>query len=148
MNFDLVWHLPWLSWFCRGITVPRPNWSGYMPSVVTGEHGPPAVIEMKPLLDAKSIDESCIFSTLDYVCKPAEQLNVTPCITFDQPLWLIAFTISSQLNLGVVCRLGGFHTLMSYLGSISSVMAGSGLEELVGVIYGKDTVSHIVSGKA
>ena len=48
----------------------------------------------------------------------------------------------------MVVRLGGFHTLMSFLGSNRSLMAGSGLEKLLETIYGTNTVIHMMSGKA
>jgi len=37
---------------------------------------------------------------------------------------------------------------MSYLGSIGSVMVGSGLQEAVAVCCGSNTVNHMLSGKA
>ena len=45
-------------------------------------------------------------------------------------------------------RLGTFHTQMSFLGSIGHLMAGTGLEELLGTIYAPNTVGHMLSGKA
>jgi hypothetical protein len=51
-----------------------------------------------------------------------------PSVTFDQPLWQKAVEIAlSDVSLNVVCRLGGFHLLMCFLGSIGSVMSSSGL---------------------
>ena len=44
--------------------------------------------------------------------------------------------------------LGGFHLLMSFLGSVDGVMKGSGLEDALEQIHGKSTVSHVISGKA
>ena len=73
---------------------------------------------------------------------------ITPCITFDQPLWWKAVGIIEAKQMGIVCKLGGFHTLMSFLGSIGRVMAGSGLEEALTEIYAKNHVPHIMSGKA
>lgn len=71
------------------------------------------------------------------------------CITFDQPLWLKAIEISKAAALNsIVCRLGGFHLRMSFLGSVGTVMHGSGLQEVVGFVYGSDTVEHMLSGKA
>ena len=65
-----------------------------------------------------------------YIQAQAERLNIpTPCITFDQPLWLKAVEIIRAKS---VCRLGGFHTLMSFMGSIGSMMKGSGLYEALG----------------
>ena len=52
------------------------------------------------------------------------------------------------MKLNVVVRLAGFHTTMSFLGSIGYFMEGSGLERLLEVVYAKNTVSHIKSGKA
>ena len=72
----------------------------------------------------------------------------TPCITFDQPLWLKATAIIHNENLPIVCRLGGFHTLMSFLGSIGKIMEGSGLEDLFSEVYAENSVAHIFSGKA
>ena len=38
---------------------------------------------------------------------------------FEQPLWLKAFNIVHAEYLQFVCRLGGFHTLMSFLGALA-----------------------------
>jgi len=71
------------------------------------------------------------------------------CITFNQPLWLKAVEITKAAALNnIVCSLGWFHLLMSFLGSIGSVMLGSGLQELMGFVYGADTVKHMLAGKA
>ena len=51
-------------------------------------------------------------------------------------------------KMNVVCRLGGFHTLMSFLGSIGSLMAGSGMEEMLEICYASNVVPHLLSGKA
>jgi hypothetical protein len=58
----------------------------------------------------------------------------------------VEVTEAEQLN--IVSRLGGFHTLMSFLRSIGSVMAGSGLVEVLECCYGSNTVCHMISGKA
>ena len=50
-------------------------------------------------------------------------------------------------KLNIVCRLGGFHLLMSFLGSIGTLMKGSGIEELQGEIYAANVIQHIISGK-
>jgi len=53
------------------------------------------------------------------------------CIAFDQPFWLKAVEVSKSESLDIVCRLGGFHMMVSFLGSIGMVMAGSGLAEVL-----------------
>ena len=72
----------------------------------------------------------------------------TLCLTFDQPLWFKAIAIIQEKNLDVICRLGGFHLLMSFLGSVGHLMGGSGLEEVLQEVYAPNVVAHIVSGKA
>ena len=47
----------------------------------------------------------------------------------------------------IVCGLGGFHTLMSYLGGIGKVMECSGIEEAFSTIYADKVIPHIMSGK-
>ena len=87
------------------------------------------------------------------MCDHVRCYNATPIITFDRPLWWKAMTIiesepeGSDLH-GMVLRLGGFHTLMSFLGVIGHSMAGSGLRSLLELVYADNTVTHMFSGKA
>jgi hypothetical protein len=68
-------------------------------------------------------------------CKRLKQQ--TGIVTYDQPLFILANDIilatkksgSDELS-NIFVRLGGFHILMSFLGSIGYIMGGSGLEEL------------------
>lgn len=48
----------------------------------------------------------------------------------------------------VFVRLGGFHLLMSFLGTIGCLMSGSGLEDVLEVIYAKNSLVHIMNGHA
>ena len=82
----------------------------------------------------------------------ARQYNVTPIITFDQPLWWKVLNIidvepvASKLH--IVQRLGGFHTQSSFLGCIGHLMAASGLEQILELIYAPNAVAHMLSSKA
>ena len=81
-------------------------------------------------------NETCIYSTMIYVKEQALKLGLpTACITFDQPLWLKDVNINYSENLDIVVRLGGFHMLMSFLGSIGMLTEGSGLETVLGEIF-------------
>ena len=71
-----------------------------------------------------------------------------PCVTFDQLLWLKATGILDESNLAIVARLGGFHTVMSFLGAIGKIINGSGLEVLLTEVYAEHSVEHILSEKA
>ena len=117
------------------------NYIGTYPGVST--------ITFLPIIDLPPGDETCIYSTLLFIQQQSSYLNIeTPCITFDQPLWLKAVEIINAKSMNIVCRLGGFHLLMSFLGSIGKLMEGSGLTELLEIIYGSNTVKHIMTGKA
>ena len=148
LNLDTIWDS---GWFCKDTTRPRPNWSGFMQTTSTGlgrDH-PVSSIQFLPMIDLDPGDPTCIYSTLLFVERQALKLNIeTACITFDQPLWLKAMEIISSKRLKVVCRLGGFHTLMSFLGSIGQLMAGAGLEEAMQTCYGSNTTAKMMTGKA
>ena len=76
-------------------------------------------------------------------------LSVSALITFDLPIWLKATQIVLQSELPIITRLGGFHLLKSFLGSIGMVMADSGLQEVIQLVYpGSTTAEHILSGGA
>ena len=104
---------------------------------------------MAPIINLNPSDENCIYSTLLFIQSQATSMNVpTLSVTFNQPLWLKAYEIATSKKLDIVVRLGGFHTLMSFLGSIGTVMEGSGLDRLHELIYASNSVTHIMSGKA
>ncbi|KAJ8897784.1 hypothetical protein PR048_003134 [Dryococelus australis] len=48
----------------------------------------------------------------------------------------------------MVIRLGGFHTLMSFLETIGELMCGSGIEKVVETVYAENTVPHMLTRKA
>ena len=98
-------------------------------------------------------DMTCIYSTLSFISDQASCYEYTPIITFDQPLWWKSLKIVSNepqdSNLkSIILRLGGLHVEMSFLGCIGHIMAGSGIEEVLELVYAKNAVPHILSGKA
>ena len=147
INLDLLWQT---SWFFKKSS-SNPNWSGFMQAAtkLQDERFKKESIDFLPIIDLDPNDETCIYSTLQFVIKEAARLGIPiPCITFDQPFWQKATGITKIENLNVVCRLGGFHTLMSFMGSIGNIMSGSGLKELLEEVYAENTVPHLHSGKA
>ena len=131
----------------------RPSWSGLMQLLHKGTHPGKASVTFLPMIDLDPSDPSCIFSTLKFVLAQALRYDVSPVFTFDQPLyWKALSIIRSQHNdedlKHIVLRLGGFHMQMSFLGSIGHLMAGSGLHELLEVVYASNTVNHMMTGKA
>jgi hypothetical protein len=47
-------------------------------------------------------------------------------------------------TMNVVCRLGSFHILMSFLGSIGNLVDGSGLCKALPTCYSSVTIEHIM----
>ena len=124
-----------------------------MQMVHKGNHQGESSILFLPMIDMDPGNISCVYSTLHFICQQASRYQVTPVITFDQPLWWKALQViqsqpeNSPLH-PVVLRLGGFHTQMSFIGSIGHLMAGSGLQELLETIYANNTVIHMLNGKS
>ncbi len=147
INMDTLWHIGWME---RDAQLrPRPQWSGFMQTLYNVNHDSSALITFLPIINLNPTDESCIYSTLMFVEGQAEKQNIpTPCITFDQPLWYKAVDIIQTKSLKIVCRLGGFHMLMSFAGSIGHLMAGSGLSDCLETCYGPNAIMHMMSGHA
>ena len=66
--------------------------------------------------------------------------------TIPENLKIVAETPEELEN--VIVRLGGFHWLMSLMGAVGSIMAGSGLEKLWSTVHASSSVSHMVTGHA
>ena len=56
-------------------------------------------------------------------------------------------SVDTSLRSMMLC-LGGFHLLMSFLGCIGHLMSGTGLKEILKLVYAPNTVLHMLSGKA
>ena len=144
---DLLWKSSLL------LRIPRPAWSGMMQFLHDGQHPGKSSVTFLPMIDLDPSDISCIYSTLKFVADHAQRHKVPVIVTFDQPLYWKALNIihspqhSHELE-HLVLRLGAFHMQMSFLGSIGHIMEGSGLEDLLELVYAKNTVSHMMSGKA
>ena len=149
LNIDILWHTAGI--FRQSERQgPRPSWNGYMDLASLGlAHPSKSTITTLPFIDLNPSDESCILSTIMYVIELARRKKIpTPCLTFDQPLWLKAVEIIKTKKLNIVVRLGGFHCLMSFAGSLGMVMEGSGLEKALETVYGNNTVTQMLGGKS
>lgn len=146
-HIDILWEMS----FC--IHPNRPAWSGLMQTVHKGEYPGQSAIHFLPMIDMNPTDVNCVYSTLWFVCSQAKRYNITPVLTFDQPLWYKAMMIvesepTSSILKTTVLKLGGFHTEMSFVGSIGHLMACSGLKEVFELVYAENTVKHMLCGKA
>ena len=80
-----------------------------------------------PMIDLKSTDPVCILSTMHFVAEQSSKYNMTPVLTFDQPLYWNSMSINEQQDESsflkkIVLRIGGFHQMMSFPGSIRYIM--------------------------
>ena len=118
-----------------------------------GPHPGKSSIEFLLMIDLDPCDPTRIHSTLKFVVSQVRMYDATPVLTFDQPLYWKALTIIQsqpndiELNQIVLCLLG-FHVQMSFLGSMGHLMACSGLQELLELVYAGNTVAHMMTGKA
>ena len=132
----------------------QPGWSGFM----TASSNASDTFETSRILavlfiNLEASNVTSIYSSLTFACKQSS-LHHQPCIvTFDQPLYMKARSMvasqpeGSELKSAII-RLGGFHLLISYLGTIGNIMEGSGLEGLWKVAYGQSTVGHMMTRHA
>lgn len=103
---------------------------------------------MLPIIDLHATDMTALYSLLSFVEKQCSELHELPCVTFDQQLYVKAYEIVCAKEMDIFVRLGGFHQLMSFLGSIGSLMEGSGLRVALETVYAPVTVGHMFTGKA
>ena len=132
-QLDVLWKASLL------LQSPRPAWSGMMQMLHHGEYLGQSSVTFLPMIDLDPNDPSCIYSTLKFVSSQAAKYDVTPVLTFDQPLYWKALTIiqsqpTDNALKHVVLRLGGFHVEMSFLGNIGNLVAGSVLQEVLSTI--------------
>ena len=145
-TFDSIWMLGYIL-----KVTPCLPWSGFMKTVLSSDDFHTSRIETLPFINLDPGNLSTIYTALSFAQTQCEKHGLKICpVTFDQPLYQKASEIvaaSADLD-RVIVRIGGFHLLMSYLGSIGHIMAGSGLEELWERVYAKGSVVHMLTGHA
>ena len=142
---DITWAAGWAI-KNHNPAFEHPNWNGFMKSIHQHQTKEKSLIEFLPIIEGDPNDYSTIYTTLMECLRRSQSPAV---ITFDLPIWLKATQIVLQSELPIITRLGGFHLLKSFLGSIGTIMADSGLQELIQLVYpGSCTAEHILSGGA
>lgn len=116
------------------------GWNGFMEQLKANESFSTSAITTMPFINAPPDDYDTVLTTLLLAYEGCQKVGQQTCIvTFDQKLYQKArYIVTSSLDprlKSVVVRLGGFHLIMSYLGSIGYIKAGSGLSELLSTIY-------------
>ena len=119
-------------------TIKCPEYNGYC-TRVNREQGhsirPITQTVYLPLMNMIPASATTMETSIKYSKLLSSQHGQPYCIyTSDQQLYRIAQTVlwnSPELTKDFYLRLGGMHLLMSYVGSIGSLMAGSGLKEIL-----------------
>lgn len=130
-----------------------PGWNGFMEEVTSSKPYQRSRILCLPFINAPPSDYDTIFTALLCAAKKCESLQQQTCfVTFDQPLYIkardiIASNFDPALT-NIIPILGGFHMVMSFVGAIGYIMAGSGLKQLMSVIYAEQSVEKMLSGHA
>ncbi len=134
------------------ITVDCPEYNGYNTKLCR-EQGhtlkPQTNIVYLPLIDRPPADPATIMGAMVKAKKLTEDLGQKYTIlTADQQLYRVAVHVLWE-NQGkftnFYLRLGGMHLLMSYVGCIGTLMADSGIVEVLSVAFGG--VLKMLSGK-
>jgi len=141
---DTLWAAGWLI-KAHDPEFPHSNWNGWMKRIHADGAKQTTQIDFLPVIEGDPNDLNTIFTTLKQCIRlSADRVAI---VTFDLPIWLKAVDIIKQANLPVIPRLGGFHLLKSYLGSMGNIMQDSGLLEVIQLIYpGSTTANHIMDG--
>ena len=131
VSLDLFWHT------ARFFPRPRRSWNGHMTSVSKGDYPSKVSVNMFLIIDVDPTNLFCIYSTLNFIADISKELQTTPIVSFDKPMWLKATEILHSSNLSIVLPLGGFHTMMSFARGIRPLMRRSGFKTAFKCIYGK-----------
>ena len=117
-----------------------PSWQGMMHLLHDEcDHPGKSSIHFFPMIDMDLGDKTCIFSTLDYICKLATKHKMPAIVTFDQSLFWKAHEVvnndpdDSPIR-NVVLLLGTFHTLMNLLWTIGAPMEHTRLKDILAIV--------------
>ena len=72
----------------------------------------------------------CIYSRINFIIDQAKRLDIERLVlAFYQPLWLKATESINAKSIKNVLILDGFHLMISFLGTIGTLIKGSGVSE-------------------
>lgn len=146
---DLVWL------YGKHKNIPEiSGWNGFMQNLTKNEPFEVTQIKTLPFVNSPPSNYDTLNTVLTLACQKTEQNGQkTTFVTFDQPLYaksreMVAAATETETPLfkNIVIRIGCFHLLMSFMGGIGHIMAGSGLKELWSTIYASNSVIHMLTG--
>lgn len=129
-----------------------PGWNGFMTEVTKEMSFVKSKVLCMPSSSVRNFNNAppnnydTVYRMLLSAANKCKELNQNTCtVTFAQPFYLKARDIiSSSTENSNLChiavRLGGFHLLMSFTGSIGYIMASSDLKELWNTTYAQNSI--------
>ena len=110
---------------------------------------PKSAVVYLPLINKKASDPNTVLTSitrgLQITCDSNQDVMVLTC---DQQIYKIVVDITfhqPELLTGAVAILGGMHFLMDFVGSIGTLMADSGLKDILSTTFG--SVDKMLQGK-
>lgn len=131
-----------------------PVWRGFHEQITKYRSAEIMKVIFLPFVNASPSDYNTICTSLQMAVEKAKEVQLkTIFVTFDQPLCMkardiIAFSGKNSILGNIIIRLGGFHTLLSFLGCIGYIMASSGLRQLLSLIYAPNSADMLLAGHA
>ena len=108
-----------------------------------------SVVTVLPVINLSGTNMTALHSLMCFVVEQTKNNKLPmPSITFDQPLYVKAYEIAMSNKIEIFVQLGGFHRLMSFLGSIGTLMERSGLRRALETVYVSLTVGDVMTEKA
>ena len=120
--------------------------------VTTGHHPGRASTFFMLMINLKSTDPVYFLSTMNFLAIQFSQHNMVPILTFNQPLYSKSISTNehqdeSSTHKKIVLRIGGFHQMMSFTGSIGYIMQGHELQTLFELIYAVGSINAVLCSK-
>jgi len=148
-KIDMVWL------YGKWNNLSLPGWNGYIERLTNNNmHFFLSKILFLPFVHQPASNYNTIYTTLLCALENAKNYGHDVCvITFDQPLYAKSREIVSaapeKSDLSkIVIRLGGFHLLISFFGAIGYIMQGSGIKEVLSLIYAPNSLDKMLNGHA
>ena len=121
-----------------------------MQLVVNGTEFEESEISILNFVNFKLSDPSTLYTALRYTQDICDRHEIKLCpVTFDQPLYIKAVEILGQDNSelkSLFIRTGSFYNLMSFMGAIGTLMADSGLTDLLETVYALNAAAQMETG--
>ena len=139
-----------LLWSCSRVFLEkRTSWSGYMSVKADVQPLEKSVVTVLPVINLSGTNMTALHSLMCFVVEQTKNNKLPmPSIIFDQPLYVKAYEIAMSNKIEIFVQLGGFHQLMSFLGSIGTLMERSGLRRALETVHIPLTVGNMMTGKA